>query len=32
LIEQLLAGVQLHDEPLPLRARHCEALTERRLA
>lgn len=32
LIEQLLTGVQLHDEPAPLRARHCEALTERRLA
>jgi 16S rRNA pseudouridine516 synthase len=31
LIEQLLAGVQLHDEPLPLRARLCSALSERRL-
>lgn len=32
LIEQLLAGVQLHDEPVPVRARLCSALTERRLA
>jgi 16S rRNA pseudouridine516 synthase len=32
LIEQLLAGVQLHDEPAPLRASQCVALTERRLA
>jgi len=32
LIEHLLAGVQLHDEPLPLRASQCVALTERRLA
>ena len=31
LIEQLLAGVQLHDEPAPLHTRHCEALNERRL-
>jgi 16S rRNA pseudouridine516 synthase len=31
LIEQLLAGVQLHDEPAPLSARHCRALDERRL-
>ena len=32
LIEQLLVGVQLHDEPLLLRASQCVALTERRLA
>jgi 16S rRNA pseudouridine516 synthase len=32
LIEQLLAGVQLHDEPLPLRASQCSAVDERRLA
>ncbi len=32
LIEQLLGGVQLHDEPSPLRANQCVALTERRLA
>ncbi len=31
LIEQLRSGVQLHDEPAPLRAKQCEALTERRL-
>ncbi len=31
LIEQLLAGVQLHDEPMPLSARQCRALDEHRL-
>ena len=31
LIEQLLAGVQLHDEPAPLRARQCRAMSEHRL-
>lgn len=31
LIEQLLAGVQLHDEPQPLRARRCVGLNERQL-
>jgi len=32
LIEQLLAGVQLRDEPQPLRASRCSALSERRLS
>ena len=31
LVGQLLSGVQLHDEPAPLRARQCRALTEYRL-
>ena len=31
LIEHLLAGVQLHDEPLPLSARQCIGLNDRRL-
>jgi 16S rRNA pseudouridine516 synthase len=31
LIERLLAGVQLHDEPAPLCARQCRALSEYRL-
>jgi len=31
LVEQLLAGVQLHDEPTPLPARQCRALSEYRL-
>ena len=31
LIEQLLTGVQLHDEPLPLRARRCAKLNDRQL-
>jgi 16S rRNA pseudouridine516 synthase len=31
LIEQLLAGVQLHDEPLPLSARQCIGLNDRSL-
>lgn len=28
LIEQLLAGVQLHDDPAPVRAKQCRALSE----
>jgi 16S rRNA pseudouridine516 synthase len=31
LIEQLLTGVQLHDEPAPLSARQCSALNDHRL-
>lgn len=31
LIEQLLSGVQLHDEPQPLRARRCVGLNDRQL-
>lgn len=31
LIEKLLAGVQLHDEPAPLQARQCVALSGQRL-
>lgn len=31
LVEQLLAGVQLHDEPLPLRARYCMGVNEKQL-
>jgi 16S rRNA pseudouridine516 synthase len=31
LIERLLAGVQLHDEPAPLPARQCRALDQYRL-
>ena len=32
LIAALLGGVQLHDEPAPLAAVHCEALDARRIA
>lgn len=28
LIEQLIAGVQLHDEPAPVSARHCRTISE----
>jgi 16S rRNA pseudouridine516 synthase len=31
LVERLLAGVQLHDEPAPLAAQSCRALDEHRL-
>jgi 16S rRNA pseudouridine516 synthase len=31
LVERLLAGVQLHDEPAPLAAQSCKALDEHRL-
>ncbi|OYY95362.1 MAG: 16S rRNA pseudouridine(516) synthase [Hydrogenophilales bacterium 28-61-23] len=31
LIEQLQTGVQLHDEPAPIRARHSRALSEHQL-
>ena len=31
LVEKLQTGVQLHDEPEPLRARQCHALTEKSL-
>lgn len=31
LVEQLLSGVQLHDEPAPLAALHCQALDEHRI-
>lgn len=31
LIDQLLTGVQLHDEPEPLRARQCRALSQHQL-